>query len=152
MKRLSIPIVLGPPRQGAPNDFSARPPLAFVHLSIDVNDPWNNHSQKGYCALIDTGADATAIDSIAASAIGAQPIGTANIHGWKGAETRVDLVRVSVVFPVGAIFTTTASIRDFRGDGQPFDLILGRNFLRNCVLTSDGPNAQYQLEWVGADR
>lgn len=149
----NIPVVLGSPRAGSAADFAGRPPLTAVHIA--AAEAWDGitmptHDGLHYAALIDTGAESTAIDELVARKLGAATLGHAKVHGWKGTASDAEIVRVQIVFPtVNAVFAAAAAVRDFRGDGQPWDVILGRSFLANCLLTVDGPRAAYSLKWIG---
>jgi hypothetical protein len=52
--------------------------------------------------------------------------------------------------PALQTYETMFAIMDFRGAGQPWEAILGRNFLRHCRFVVDGPRSEYHLEWIGA--
>jgi predicted aspartyl protease len=155
MPRLFIPINLGDCRPGAVNDFAGRPPVTAVHVACDAH--WStskkdlpNHNGEKYLALIDTGAEATAIDAVVAARIGAKPVHNAIVHGMNAAGVAAKGTDVQIIFPsCNLVFAARAVIRDFRAAGQTWDLILGRSFLKNCRLTVDGPNELYQLEWIG---
>jgi predicted aspartyl protease len=135
-------------------DFVTRPPLIFVRVGADTNfDPaipaWPSTNGKLYYALLDTGATNTAIDQAAANEIGAIISGTARLHGWKGGETHAQVTKIQIVLSeAGAVFCDCAAIRDFRGEGQSWDVLLGRTFLKHCHFGVDGPNSRYYLDWI----
>jgi hypothetical protein len=145
----SIPVILGKARAGTPDNFIGRPPVVAVHVTPDLSDA-PKHNGRLYHALIDTGAECTAVGAHVAAEIGVQPSGTAIVHGLDGMHPEVQGAKVQVIFPVADLaFATRAPILDFRSGGQTFDLILGRSFLRNCRLLLDGPRQQYEIVWVG---
>ena len=153
-KAREIPVYLAPPRAGSTPDFAGRSPVSDVHVA---NDPdWSdaglelpNHNGRLYQAMIDTGTDSTALDQTIAREINAPTVMTGIAHGWVGTDNAVDIVQVQIVIPsINIVFGAAAAVRDFRGDGQTWDIILGRSFLQHCQLTVDGPRAAYSLAWV----
>lgn len=139
----------------AGTDFATRPPVILVglaaHQELDPSRPtWPASNGKLYYAVIDTGATNTAIDQTAAKEIGATVYRYTRVHGWKGGESETEVTKIHVLLSeAGAVFCDEAAIRDFRGDEQHFDLLLGRTFLRYCRFSLDGPNSRYHLEWIG---
>ena len=140
--RKIVPVMLGRPRSGADNIFATRPPIIRVHVSCDKE--WscqsNNipfHSDECFDALLDTGADATSIDSMLTQHIGAEATRRGVVHGLEGSQMFVG-TRIQVIIPVAnVVFCDSASIHDFRGNGTPWDLILGRSFLHHCKMQVD---------------
>ena len=98
-----IPVILGPHRAGAKDGFATRPPLILVHLAADPDwspesEAWPASNRKIYYALIDTGADACAIDEAAANEIGAPPTGNGSVaHGWLGAVSYTHLTLPTIL-------------------------------------------------------
>src|SRR5262249_2128349 len=90
--------------------------------------PLNNG--RLYRAMIDTGAEGTAIDEGVASEVGAPPVGNATIHDFGDVVQNVAGADLRIFFPsIGVCWTCRAFRRDFRQSGSRFDLILGRSFL-----------------------
>jgi predicted aspartyl protease len=149
-----IPVALGIARNGISADFAGRPPVIQVYATFDPN--WSVKSVSGprhngeiYSALIDTGAENTAIDARIAHAIGAPKIGTGIVHAMNGRHKSVSMVNLQIFLPrQNIVFGAKASALDFRADGQTFDIILGRTFLAHCSLYVDGPRELYSLEWL----
>lgn len=99
--------------------------------------------------MIDTGAEATVIDSEVAKEIQAENIYTGFIHGFEGTKQSggADL---QIIFPRENIaFAGRVLITSFRNAGHTFDLTLGRSFLSHCEFFVDGPNHRYRLNWIG---
>jgi predicted aspartyl protease len=148
-----IDVILGPPETGG---FVRRPPLILVHLAADPAwNPgigvWPTHNGKSYFALLDTGADFCAIDAAAASEIGAELKGNGSVRSFGEATRYASNALTQVLLPsAGQVYEARFSVMDFRGAQQPWDVILGRNFLRHCRFVVDGPAGRYTLEWVGA--
>lgn len=151
---LIIPVALARPRSGANSDFSGRPPTILVYAASDID--WTTTSPRGpvhnrqfYCALLDTGTDGIAIDETIAVSLKAPKVRSASVHGWMGT-AQADIVKIQLIEPTNNIvFDTEAAVRDFRGAGEPWEIILGRLFLKRCRLTIDGPQSKYALEWIG---
>jgi hypothetical protein len=151
---LSIPVSLGQCRAGAVDDFAGCPPVASVHIAADSH--WDTskgslpeHNGKIYLALIDTGAESTFIDAAVAAEIDAKPTRYAKVHGI-GEPSAAQGTDIQVIFPgSNLVFKESAAIQDFRGSGNAWGLVLGRSFLQHCRFLLDGPNATYQLHWIG---
>lgn len=150
----TIPVVLGPQRAGDKDTFSRRPPLIAVHLASDKSwKPssleWPIHNGRKYFALRDTGADSGAIDKEAASEIGAELKENGYVHGWMGPAQHVKSAIIQILLPSAKrTWENRFAVRDFRGAGQPWDVILGRDFLRHCHFFVDGPSGRYDLSWI----
>ena len=149
-----IDVFLGPPDFG---DFARRPPLITVHLAADPawtpqKEDWPIFNGKTYRAMLDTGADFCSVDQMVAGEISAHVEGNGNVNVFGGPAKISGRARVQVILPSASqVYETRFAIMDFRGVGQPWDAILGRNFLRHCRLIVDGPRGRYDLEWIGAD-
>jgi hypothetical protein len=149
-----IPVFLGPPNEGS---FTSRPPLITVHLAADPEwspqkEDWPIFNGKHYLAMLDTGADFCSVDPIVASEICARVEGNGHINVFGGAARISGRARMQLILPSASqVWETRFAILDFRGAGQPWDAILGRNFLRHCRFLADGPRGRYDLEWIGAD-
>jgi Aspartyl protease len=149
----SIPVILGPPITGG---FARRPPLVRVLLAFDetwtpTKGEWPSNNSKSYLALLDTGADFCAVDPVVADEIGAHVEENGDVKIFGGPRKIPGRAVVQVILPTAnEVYETRFAIMDFRGAGQPWDVILGRNFLRHCYLIVDGPGGRYDLEWVGA--
>jgi hypothetical protein len=154
MARMFIPVRLGRCRSSGTDDFTGRPPVVRVHIAAD--SAWNAnrttlpaHNRKTYVAMIDTGAEATAIDTSAAVEVHAQAKHRATVHAMN-ATTSVPGADVQIIFPShNLVFAARAAVINIRGVGNNWDLILGRSFLQYCHLQVDGPRGLYQLEWIG---
>ncbi len=151
-----IPVILGQPRSGAGMGFTCQPPLTPVHVFAssswrDDDDSPPLHNGKSYLALIDTGTDSTAVDQAVAHDIDAILEGNGVAHGMGGSVAGIKRARIQILFPsINLTFCSPdAAVLDFRASGQPFDLILGRSFLRHCLLSVDGPNSADRLSWLG---
>src|ERR1700719_3265658 len=151
----TIRVVLGG-RAGGTNAFARRPPLISVHLASDptwtpAKKDWPAHKSKIYWALLDTGADFCSIDEAASTEIGAKIVGNGTVHGFTGTTKHAGYTNGQVLLPSAQqVFETRFSVMDFRGAGQPWDVVLGRNFLRHCHFVVNGPAERYDLEWIGA--
>lgn len=151
-----IPVHLAPPRPGSSADFAGRAPVIEVHVANDPN--WSTdateppkHNGRLYLAMIDTGADSYAIDAALASELNATSVKSVVAHGWVGTDTKTDAVRVQIFIPrpVNVVLAVEAAVRDFRGAGQQWDILLGRSFLQRCRLIVEGPRSAYSLTWIG---
>jgi hypothetical protein len=148
-----IDVFLGPPDTGG---FALRPPLIAVHLAADPgwaskSDDWPAFNGRTYRAMLDTGADFCSLDPEVANEISALVEGNGNVNVFGGPSKILGHARVQVILPSAfQVYETRFGIMDFRGVGQPWDAILGRNFLRHCYFVLDGPRGRYSLEWVGA--
>ena len=144
-----IPVMLGEPISGRPSTFTNCPPITLVHVA---NGDTQEHDGTSYRAMLDTGSDATCIDESVAKAIGAELFGNGIAHGFGNARGGFKKAEVSILFP-SANFTyhcRGAAVMDFHGSGgQPFDVLLGRDFLEYCRFSVDGPNGMYRAEIVG---
>jgi Aspartyl protease len=148
-----IDVILGPPDGGS---FATRPPLIIVGLAADPawtpGEGWPSSNERAYRALLDTGADFCSIDPMVAGKIGADVKENGDVNVFGGPTKCLGRASVQVLLPSALqVYETRFSILDFRGVGQPWDAILGRNFLRHCRLVVDGPRGRYDLEWIGAD-
>jgi len=104
---------------------------------------------KPRLAMIDTGAEGTFIDSAAAAEIGAKSTHKARVHGMN-VTTQAQGTDIQILFPASNLtFRTKAVFADFRGQGNCFDLIIGRTFLQHCRLSMNGPRGLFRLEWLG---
>lgn len=150
-----ISVMLGEPPSGVPGDFASRPPIALVHVACDAEwkreeGGWPRHDGKRYRALIDTGSEAVAMDHTVAMAINATLGGNGIARGFGSRETHVQRAQIQICFPAAnLIYCAWATALDFHGDGQTFDLILGRPFLARCELIVNGPGGRYLLTWLG---
>ncbi len=72
-------------------------------------------------------------------------------RGAFGMQAGIQYVHVTLIFPAANVHfeVPQAAVIDLRAQGQMFDVLLGRCFLRYCRLTVDGPNSSYDLEWLG---
>ncbi len=149
-----IDVSLGPPAFGS---FADRPPLIAVGLAADPTwhqgkEEWPAFNGKAYGAMLDTGADFCAVDPAVVREIGAEVVGNGDVRVFGGPTKIIGRAQIQVILPSAAqVYETRFGIMDFRGAGQPFDVILGRNFLRHCRFEVDGPRGRYSLEWIGAD-
>ena len=148
-----IEVFLGPPPLGG---FARRPPLIEVYLAADPTwspgsaDPPSSNGRP-YRAVLDTGADFCALDHIVAEEIGAEITENGHVNAFGGATKNLGRAIVQVFLPTALqTFETRFANMDFRGAGQPWNAILGRDFLRHCHFVVDGPRSQYHLEWIGA--
>jgi hypothetical protein len=150
----TINVILGPPNMSG---FARRPPLIMVHLAADPTwttqkGEWPTFNGKIYRALLDTGADACYVDPMVAAQIAADIKENGDVNVFGGPTKCLGRACVQVILPSASqVYQTRFAITDFRGTGQPWDAILGRNFLRHCRFVVDGPRGRYDLEWVGAD-
>jgi len=147
-----IPVRLGASTRSGAGGFTYRPPLVSVHLASDRDwsserDTWPKHSATTYSALIDTGSDYCGLDQAVADEIEAKPFGNGVVHNWAGTEESVGIASIQIVIPPCIVFVAEVALSDFRGKGQQWDVVLGRDFLKNCRLLVDGPTARYHLEW-----
>jgi len=150
-----IPVVLGQPRPGTPDNFTGRSPVTMVHVGCDETlSPRPGHlpahNGKTYSALIDTGAEGSAIDKSIASEIGATlKHDGIIIHSMGASQTGVSRCDIQIIFPtVGAVFAEPSAVVDFHSSGNTFDLILGRSFLNLCSLYFYPRSQIYQLNWI----
>jgi len=150
-----IKVWLGGPVRASGAEFTYRPPLVSVHIASD--ETWSiesgvlpSHSTKRYSALIDTGADYCALDPSVSEEIGARSAGSGLMHNWVGTDEKVVFVQIQIVIRPSVGFDAQAALKDFRSQGQPWDVVLGRDFLRYCRLYVDGRAARYHLHWMGA--
>jgi len=149
-----IDVFFGPPDSG---NFAQRPQLISVHLAADPKwrpgeDRWPIINGRTYRAMLDTGADFCSVDQVVVKEIGAEVTRNGDVKVFGGPVKVVGHARVQVILPSASqVYETRFGIFDFRGAGQPWDAILGRNFLRHCHLVVDGPRGRYSLEWVGAE-
>jgi hypothetical protein len=147
-----IPVFLGAPRRGQPDDFAYKPPIVHVHVASD--QAWNIDSGRGpehngvtYSALLDTGADSTVIDPEVARHLPNAVKHRALLSGF-GDASAVEGVDVQIFFPAANIvFPERAAISSLKSSGATFDLVLGRTFLRNCCFKCDGLRGLYTLRW-----
>jgi hypothetical protein len=153
---LPIPVMLGEPIDGVRRSFATSPPVVHLHVAADPD--WTpesarlpRHTGAVYIGLLDTGSDRIALRPSLASAIGAELAGRGTAHGIGGAEATVRRTSIQVIFPKANVcfHSSDAAVIPLPGDARSFDLVLGRQFLQHCRLLADGPNAAYQLEWMG---
>ena len=79
--------------------------------------------------MLDTGADFCSLDPAAAEEIGTELTENGHIRGF-AASRASQYTRAQILLPTAQqIFQTRLAIIDYRGLGQPWDLILGRDFL-----------------------
>jgi hypothetical protein len=151
-----IPVVLGEPIDGAPPNFVECPPVIFVHIAADAS--WTrssqvppSHNDETYTAMLDTGANRTAIRPGVAAAIGALTNGDGVAHGIGGTQAGIKRTSIQILSLKGDVIFVCrdAAVMQLPGDARSFDAILGRQFLKFCRLLVDGPNGAYRLEWVG---
>ena len=143
----SIPVLLAPPRSGAPDNFVSRAPATVVHVACGDT---STHNGKSYYAMIDTGADSSAIDPSVAEATGAVLFGSGIAHGFGTPQATVKAANVSIIFPTINLtyHCPRIAVMDFHMAQQPWDILLGRDFLKHCRFELDGPNGRYRLEWI----
>jgi hypothetical protein len=145
---IKIRVFMGSPPSGAPDNFVSSPPVTMVNVTRGDEDA---RGGDAYLALIDTGADYVAIDKGVVERINATKRGSAiEGRGLCGMRANLNFAHISLFFlSANLIFEVPqAAIVGLREDGNQFDLVLGRCFLRHCLLTVDGPNTAYDLEWV----
>ncbi len=148
-----IPVYLGAARAGKPAEFANRPPVTNVYIACD--DHWTansgalpKHERIPYRALLDTGSEGTFIDAQVAQEIGIVATERAMVHGFDG-EKEVAAASIQIVFPVpNIVFAERAAITSLQSAGQIFGVILGRNFLKHCRFSVDGPSRYYSLCWI----
>jgi hypothetical protein len=150
-----IPVRLGTPTRNGGSEFTFCPPLVAINIASDQE--WTKESgqwprdinpHKRY-ALIDTGADHSAIDRAVAAEIGAVPIGSGYTNTWIGTDENVPFVKLQIVIPPRVLYGGEAAIKDSRWRGQQWDVVLGRDFLQFCCLWVDGRSCRYHLEYFG---
>ncbi len=141
-----IAVVRGKSRSGSADDFVGCPPVAYVHVAAGAQ---MTHDGTVYEALIDTGSDVTVISEEVVKKIGATLTGNGVVRGFGGSRAGVQRAYVNIIFPTAGLSfqAPNAGVLDLKSVGT-FDVILGRAFLSHCRLTVDGPNGDYQLEWV----
>lgn len=102
-------------------------------------------------AILDTGASCSALDGIVVAAMALQYHGPAEIHTpstGSGVEHR-DTFDASLVLgeTESTPLTTTVPVISCEFASRGFYALIGRDILRRCVLTYDGPGNTFQLEW-----
>ena len=152
--RRRIPIKLGARRTGQGSEFVDCPPIIEVHVSCERD--WNlscgrppKHDGTRYAALVDSGAERTAISSVVASQIGLSLSANAVVHGLSGTQT-FGAGDIHVFIPDQNIaFSERAAVCDLQTAGHMFSIVLGRSFLEHCRLEVDGRAGTYSLLWLG---
>lgn len=117
---------------------------------------------EGY-VLIDTGAVRTSIAQAAVDELGLESATWERAHGTGGdhqatiylaqlslalASDEENDTYMSAVVPAMAVPGLSGSLELREDDGEPAQVIglLGRDFLRNVVLTYDGPSGRFRIE------
>ena len=91
-----------------------------------------------YHALVDTGATESCIDSELAGILALPVVDQRGIAGVQGASTaNVHLAQIHVPELQLTVYGRFSGVHLAAG-GQPHKALLGRTFLRNCVMTYDG--------------
>ena len=125
---------MGNPRIGSGSQFIDCPPIVEVHVSAEPNCSAQSekppaHNGVLYSALIDTGAEGTAISIELAKAIGAVPSSKALLHGFGGTQ-ELNGANIHIFIPMqNVVHSTRAVITDLKSASHTFTLILGRSFL-----------------------
>lgn len=100
--------------------------------------------------LIDTANDLTAISGTILRRLGTQPLANTTTHGVGGSVT-VNLYRVGLSIidsrNVSLPWLTFATlvVMDMPA-GIPFDVLIGLDIIRACIMHIDGPAGQFTLE------
>ena len=94
-----------------------------------------------YRALIDTGATATCVDVALANRLNLPVIGESGaLAGVLGAGQSLEYRTVIQIPELDAVFTGPVIGVHLSAGRQPYDVIIGRDFLRQLRLVYDGPN------------
>ena len=143
-----IRVFMGRAPSGQTDGFVHSPPTTTVHIA---RESLAQHNNDVFFALVDTGADYIGIDKSVVEMLALRTAGNGIGRGAFGMQAGLQYVHISLIFPGAGIHfeVPQAAVIDFRAQGQTFDVLLGRCFLRHCRLTVDGPNSNYDLEWTG---
>lgn len=96
-------------------------------------------------ALIDTGACQSCIDDDLAKELGLKAVDKITIAGAGGAKEH-PMYLAHIIIPQMEIVQWGAFAGvNLKAGGQPHSVLLGRNFLRGCVMIYDGLRAQVTL-------
>lgn len=118
-------------------------PTLFVLIGFDQTynprvSPRPSLPQLELPALVDTGASESCIDSALAQRLDLPAVDTGYISGVQGAsETTFYLAQIYVPRLNWTIYGRFAGVHLTTG-GQPHNALMGRDFLRNFVLTYEG--------------
>lgn len=102
-------------------------------------------SQKAI-ALIDTGASSTCISSAIVKQLGLIPFDVQRVHTAAG-ETEQLLYDAGVVLPISQPNIISVQTPCAELDGQPFQVLLGRDILSRCSLIYNGPDNSFTLHF-----
>lgn len=154
-----IPVFLTTPLYKPADPFIDGCPVIYVYATYDPDWVYGQstepprHEKRSYAAMLDTGAQSIGIDARLAAELGAKPIRKGTAYGWVGTDNNVQIVSLQIIVPeTGFVICGEASVHDFSGPHQQWDIILGRPFLRCCHLTVDGPRSKYLLELLPEGR
>ena len=96
-------------------------------------------------ALIDTGADRTAIEFASAEVAGAAPVGSLNAQGATSEATTLPMYAVTVGFPGTNTSVNVIGAGTPHLTSQGIVALIGRDVLSQSHLTYDGPRGEFAL-------
>lgn len=98
-------------------------------------------------ALIDTGASTTGISPEVAKSLNLHPIQQVNVIGAHGIE-KSNVYVVNFTFPGSGIVLKDWMVSETKGlSGRPFQMLLGRDVLKNFLFVYDGASGEIGLEF-----
>jgi hypothetical protein len=101
--------------------------------------------------LIDTGASCSAVDRNLAAGLGLAAKGVVSVHPPTTGARYIDLLQYDVRMVLGAgqadalVLTLPIVESDFASEG--FLALIGRDVLKSCRFTFDGPAETFTIEW-----
>jgi len=101
--------------------------------------------------LVDTGASCSAVDRNLAAGLGLTAKGVVSVHTPSTGSRYIDLLQYDVRMVLGAgeadalVLTLPVIESDFASEG--FLALIGRDVLKSCRFTYDGPAESFTIEW-----